>query len=136
MEFAQELYKTNYVSKLAHTISGVDFYRFLKSTQKERKMVWDHEQKQRLWMLFKFFDNDKLSMIGNFFKECSFHDCYKQYRKQFHSYWSNDYDFKIIFGALIFEYSWTMIQNHIFDAKKTQIQCRERFSNSLDPAFS
>ncbi len=136
-EVSNSLNTSQFLETMEAPIYPVNIYRVLRKAQKFEQKIneeWSNEELTLLSELVQKFGINNWKQISVFFSSRSFEDC----RKKFTSIsevktWDSISDVKLVIGVVVFDYAWVEIANRIFNRTKSEIQCRERFSNLLNP---
>ena len=133
---ANELNSSGYLQVVNYPISGLILYKFLREKLKpfKKNIIWDKKKEKHLMDLIKYYGEENIAQIRLYFDNITPLELFRQISLVYNNKkWNSFFDFLLIYGIIVYEFSWNLIAEKIFKLKKNQIQCRERFSNSLDP---
>lgn len=134
---SNELNSSGYLQIVNYPITGLILYKFLreKINPFKKNLIWDKKKDKQLLDLIKYYGEENIGQIRLYFDNITPLELFRKIILIYETNkkWSQFFDLKLLYGVIVFEFSWNLIAEKIFKLRKNQIQCRERFSNSLDP---
>lgn len=137
---AEKLNNTDYLLSTEEPIFGPDVYRqILKISAKYKNSTsnWSPDEEQRLLDLVNLIGTCNWKHIDVYFDDKDANECLKKYIElRGYNGWSFYDDIRLMYGVIVFNFSWATVSIVMFDKTKSQQQTRERFANVLDPVLA
>lgn len=137
---AERLNNTDYLLSTEEPIFGLDVYKQIVkiyNSVKSKSVKWSEEEKIKLIGLIDLIGVNNWKQIDVYFHDKSAEDCLKAYLDIRGSRgWTFADDIRLIYGVIVFNFSWVTVSTLMFMKTKSQQQARERFANVLDPVLA
>lgn len=137
-ELANELNTSKFLATVEAPVYPVNIYRVLRKAQNQKpeKREWSQPELEILKRLVDRFGISNWKQVSVFLPGRSFDECRKQYSLAIEAkYWEPFGDVRLIIGVIAFDKIWVEISNRLFMRSKSEMQCRERYENLLNPCI-
>lgn len=137
-ELANELNTSKFLETVEAPVYPVNIYRVLRKAQnlKPHKIEWSQSEVDTLKRLVDRFGISNWKQVSVFLPGRSFDECRRHYSVAIEAKsWEPFGDIRLVMGVVAFDKVWVEISNRLFMRSKSEMQCRERYENLLNPAI-